>query len=221
MNSGTSLEKDPVKIAVVDDHHLFRSGLINLVQSFGSNYKVVLQANNGKDFIAMLETNPLPDIVLMDLNMPLMDGFETSAALQKRFPLIKILVITMVEDEKTMIRMLKLGIKGYLSKDVEPEELKKALDITYTKGFYYTDHLTGKLIGSISKTPARASLTTREQQFLELACSEYTYKEIADRMGLSVKTIDGYRHDLFEKLEAKSRVGLVLYALKNNLVVLK
>lgn len=221
MSSETSPNAGPVKIAVVDDHHLFRSGLINLVQSFGNNYVVVMQANNGKEFMDKLEENSLPDIVLMDLNMPVMDGFETSEQMQKKYPQVKILVITMVEDEKTMIRMLKLGIKGYLSKDVEPEELKRALDTTFTKGFYYTDQVTGKLIGSMHKMTSPVSLTPREQQFLELACSEYTYKEIADQMGLSVKTIDGYRHDLFEKLEAKSRVGLVLYALKNNLVVLK
>jgi DNA-binding NarL/FixJ family response regulator len=181
-----------------------------------------MQANNGKEFIAGLENSVLPDIVLMDLNMPLMDGFETSALLQKKFPQIKILVITMVEDEKTMIRMLKLGIKGYLSKDVEPEELKRALDITFSKGFYYTDHITGKLISAMheSDNPSQ-NISERERMFLELACSEYTYKEIADLMCLSIKTIDGYRNNLFEKLEVKSRVGLVLYALKHNLVALK
>jgi two-component system invasion response regulator UvrY len=212
----------PIKIAVVDDHHLFRSGLINLVGSFGEDYKVIMQANNGKEFIVGLENNPLPDIVLMDLNMPVMDGFETSALMQKKFPQVKVLVITMVEDEKMMIRMLKLGIKGYLSKDVEPEELKKALDITSTKGFYYTDHVTGKLISAMHENADTSkNLNEREQKFLELACSEYTYKEIADQMHLSIKTIDGYRNNLFEKLEVKSRVGLVLYALKNNLVSLK
>lgn len=218
-----SNEIKPIKIAVVDDHHLFRSGLINLIQSFGSEYSVVMQANNGKEFITALEKAELPDIVLMDLNMPVMDGFETSAVMQKKFPQIKVLVITMVEEEKTIIRMLKFGIKGYLSKDVEPEELKKALDITSTKGFYYTDQVTGQLISSVhatSSVPSK-SITEREQHFLELACSEFTYKEIADRMCLSIKTIDGYRNNLFEKLEVKSRVGLVLYALKNNLVALK
>jgi len=218
-----SKELKPVNIAVVDDHHLFRSGLINLVHSFGENYKVVLQASNGQDFITALEGTPHPDIVLMDLNMPVMDGFETASVLQKKFPEIKILVITMVEDEKTLIRMLKLGIRGYLSKDVEPEELKRALDTTYAKGFYYTDQVTGHLISEALTTedPAKINITEKEMRFLELACSELTYKEIADVVNLSVKTIDGYRDNLFTKLHVKSRVGLVLYALKNNLVVLK
>jgi len=210
-----------VNIAIVDDHHLFRSGLINLVQSFGSDYKVIMEANNGKEFLSLLETNPHPEIVLMDLNMPVMDGFETAAIMQKKFPKIKILVITMVEDEKTMIRMLKLGIRGYLSKDIEPEELRKALNITSTQGFYYTDRVTGQLVNDAFETEDSAlknTINAREQKFLELACSEYTYKEIADRMGLSFKTIDGYRDSLFTKLKVKSRVGLVLYAIKNNLV---
>ena len=207
-----------VKIAVVDDHHLFRSGLINLVQSFGSDYKVIIEASNGKEFLSSLENNPHPDIVLMDLNMPVMDGFETAAIMQKKFPEIKILVITMVEDEKTMIRMLRLGIKGYLSKDIEPEELQKALNITSTQGFYYTDQITGQLVKDVFTMDEPKGINSREQQFLELACSEYTYKEIADQMFLSVKTIDGYRISLFDKLGVKSRVGLVIYALKNNLV---
>jgi len=218
-----SSEVKSISIAVVDDHHLFRSGLINLIQSFGDNYKVIMQANNGKEFTTALETAPQPDIVLMDLNMPVMDGFETAALMQKKFPKIKVLVITMVEDEKTMIRMLKLGIKGYLSKDVEPGELKKALDITAAKGFYYTDQVTGQLISEAleSGDPAKNTINAKEMRFLELACSELTYKEIADQMHLSAKTIDGYRDSLFYKLEVKSRVGLVLYALRNHLVALK
>jgi two-component system invasion response regulator UvrY len=216
-----SIENE-VNIAVVDDHHLFRSGLINLIQSFGKNYKVVMEANNGKELLTKLENEPHPDIALIDLNMPVMDGFEASARMQKKFPRIKVLVITMVDDEKTMIRMLKQGIRGYLSKDVEPEELKTALDTTAKKGFYYTDLVTGKLISAMHEdNTGLKTLNDREQKFLELACSEYTYKEIADQMCLSIKTIDGYRNNLFEKLEVKSRVGLVLYAIKNNLVALK
>jgi DNA-binding NarL/FixJ family response regulator len=153
-----------------------------------------------------------------------MNGYETSKELQKKYPNMKVLVITMVEDEQSLIKMLKHGIRGYLSKDVEPDELKKALDTIAMKGYYYTDHLTGKLIHAIrdneqQKDPVQ-NLNEREMKFLQLACSEYTYKEIADIMCLSIKTIDGYRNALFEKLQAKSRVGLVLYAIRNNLVSL-
>lgn len=217
-------EPSAMTIAVADDHQLFRSGLINLIKSFGRGYTVIIEAGNGKELLQKLEASVLPDLVLIDLNMPVMDGYETAKELHKTYPQLKVLMISMVDDEKTMIKLMKAGIRGYLSKSIEPEELKKALDITFDKGFYYTDFLTGKLIDAYqdkSTTKAIPPLTEREKQFLDFACSELTYKEIADQMFLSVKTIDGYRNDLFEKLDVKSRTGLVLYAIKNDLVKLK
>lgn len=215
-------ETSALRIAVVDDHTLFRSGLINLIKSFGAAYDVVFEANNGKEFLIELQKKPDLNIAIMDMNMPEMNGFETAMELQKNYPDIKILIITMLEEEQTLIKMLKHGVRGYLSKDVEPKELKEAIDTIATKGFYYTDHLTGKLINALKFPESNGNkeeiLNDRELKFLQLACSEYTYKEIADIMFLSVKTIDGYRNSLFEKLQVKSRVGLVLYAIKNNLV---
>jgi DNA-binding NarL/FixJ family response regulator len=213
-----------LKIAVVDDHALFRRGLINLILSFGSAYEIVFECSNGKEFLVELQKHPDLQIAIIDMNMPDMNGFETATELQKIRPEIKILIITMLEEEQTLIKMLKNGVRGYLTKDVEPEELKNALDTIASKGFYYSDHLTGKLINAL-KFPngngnKEETLNDRELKFLHLACSEYTYKEIADLMFLSVKTIDGYRNSLFEKLQVKSRVGLVLYAIKNNLVKL-
>jgi DNA-binding NarL/FixJ family response regulator len=213
-----------LKIAVVDDHALFRRGLINLILSFGSAYEIVFECSNGKEFLVELQKHPDLQIAIIDMNMPDMNGFETATELQKIRPEIKILIITMLEEEQTLIKMLKNGVRGYLTKDVEPEELKNALDTIASTGFYYSDHLTGKLINAL-KFPngngnKEETLNDRELKFLHLACSEYTYKEIADLMFLSVKTIDGYRNSLFEKLQVKSRVGLVLYAIKNNLVKL-
>ena len=213
-----------LKIAVVDDHALFRRGLINLILSFGSAYEIVFECSNGKEFLVELQKHPDLQIAIVDMNMPDMNGFETATELQKIRPEIKILIITMLEEEQTLIKMLKNGVRGYLTKDVEPEELKNALDTIASKGFYYSDHLTGKLINALKFPNGNLNkeeiLNDRELKFLHLACSEYTYKEIADLMFLSVKTIDGYRNSLFEKLQVKSRVGLVLYAIKNNLVKL-
>jgi two-component system, NarL family, invasion response regulator UvrY len=219
------MKKDsPITIAVVDDHKLFRSGIINLIHSLGKEFKVVMDANNGKEFIDQINKDDLPDIALIDVGMPVMDGFQTATMLQKNYPQVHVLVITMVQDEKTLIRMLRLGIKGYLSKDVEPSELKQALYAISQKGFYYTDYITGKLIETIQDPQKQdniiSQLSERELQFLELTCSEHTYKEIAEIMCLSVKTIDGYRNMLFEKLHLKSRVGLVMFAIKNGLVSL-
>ncbi len=217
--------KNKIKIAVVDDHNLFRSGLIKLIQSLGSTYKVIIEAKNGRDFINQLSDNSIPDIALVDISMPIMDGFKTAAELQRIYPQIKILIVTMNNDEYSLIRMLKLGVRGYINKDIEPDQLQKALDEMQTKGYYYTDHLTDHLINAIkypiTKSETKSPLSKRELKFIELACSEDTYEKIADTMRLSAKTIDGYRSSVFEKLNVKSRVGLVMYAMQNGLVDIK
>ena len=216
----------PVKLALVDDHTLFRKGLISLIEMFGDQYTILFEANHGIDLQKNLDSNNSPDIVLMDINMPLMDGFECVQWLQKNHPLINVLVISMVENEETIVRMLKQGVKGYLCKDVEPHELREALYAIKNKGFYYTDFITGKLVHSLQINDGNDNPTTappindREKQFLELACSEMTYSEIAAKMYLSPKTIDGYRDALFEKLNIKNRVGLALYAVKHGFVKL-
>ncbi len=216
-----------IKLALVDDHKLFRKGLKSLIDMLGPQYEVIFEANNGKDLQNVLTPDNTPDIVLLDINMPEMDGFSTVKWLSTHFPLIKTLVVSMVEKEETVVSMLKLGVKGYLCKDVEPKELSEALNSVYNKGFYYTDFITGKLLHAIQQDANGDGynngnqvnqLNEREKDFLKLACSEFTYNEIALQMSLSPKTIDGYRNALFEKLNIKSRVGLALYAVKNGLV---
>ena len=211
-----------VTIAVVDDHKLFRSGLINLIHSLDLEVTVSMEANNGKEFLESLNHQAIPDIVLLDSNMPVLNGYETAAILQKDYPEMKVLVITMNSDEQSMIKMLKLGARGYIGKDVEPEELKQALVQIIEKGYYYTDQLTGQLIQALQTPPKTLSdkqhLTEQELNFIRLACSEDTYSQIADKMFLSPKTIDGYRASVFEKLNIKSRVGLALYAIKSGLI---
>lgn len=214
-----------VHIGVVDDHKLFRSGLINLIESLDSNYKVTIEANNGKEFLELLELNrPDLDVLLLDASMPIMDGFETAEYLQKNHPTIRVLIISMNDDEESILRMLRLGVKGYLGKDVEPQELREAITSIMNKGFYYTDRLTGQLILSLQNPLKEQHLTSilteQERTFIQLACSEYTYVQIADKMCLSPKTIDGYRASVFEKFNLKSRVGLVMYAIKMGIVKL-
>lgn len=213
---------------MVDDHTLFRKGLINLIEMIRNDCEIVFEADNGADLQRKLTKENEPDIILMDINMPLMNGFVSAQWLGEKFPLIKILVVSMIENEESVVRMLKLGVKGYLSKDVEPKALGEALEAIMNKGFYYTDFISGKLVHSLQNenhTEVKGwetirSLNNREQEFLKLACSELTYNEIAARMFLSPKTIDGYRNSLFEKLNVKSRVGLVIYAIRNELVEL-
>jgi two-component system, NarL family, invasion response regulator UvrY len=217
------MQKSKVKVALADDHVLLRRGLANLVDSF-DEYSVVLQADNGLDLQNMINKDNVPDLVLLDINMPKMDGFATAQWLKQTYPLVKILALSMYDNENSVIRMFKAGVKGYILKDCEPHELKAALDAVIQKGYFYSELVTGKLIHSINNLDENADirnlaqLNDKELQFLKLACTEMTYKEIADKMFLSPRTIDGYRDALFEKLNLKTRVGLVMYAIKNGIV---
>jgi two-component system, NarL family, invasion response regulator UvrY len=210
-------------IVLTDDHVLLRNGLAALVKNLGHN--VLFEADNGKDFISKLDQKNLPDVVLMDINMPEMDGYETAQWIKENHPDIKVLALSMYDNENSIIRMLKAGAKGYILKDSEPAELKAAIDALVNKGYYYSDLVSGKLIHAINKIEDEgstvntlANLNERETDFLKYACTEMTYKEIADKMFVSPRTIDGYRDGLFDKLHVKTRVGLVMYAIKNGIV---
>lgn len=214
---------DKIKIALADDHVLLRNGLAGLVSNLG--YDVIFECSDGNEFISKLNKINLPDIVLMDINMAGMDGYHTTEWLRQHYPEVKVLAVSMYDDENAIIRMLKCGARGYVLKGAEPMELKKAIDDVVTKGVHYSELVTGKLLHSIYKVdePGASThqvhdLNDREIEFLKLASTEMTYKEIAQQMHLSPRTIDGYRDDLFEKLNIKNRVGLVLYAIKHGVV---
>ncbi len=222
-----------MRLALVDDHTLFRKGLINLIELVCSDCIVLFEADNGLDLQQKLTASNEPDILLMDINMPKMDGFATMDWLNENFPLVKVLVVSMIEKEESIVRMLKLGVKGYLSKDVEPQVLGEALNAIMNKGFYYTDFITGRLIHALNgrdnsnedakdkkRTDAMKLMNDREKNFLQFVCSEFTYNDIAAKMFVSPKTVDGYRNSLFEKFNVKSRVGLALFAVKHGLVKL-
>ena len=210
-------------VVLTDDHILLRNGLAELVKNLG--HTVLFQADNGKDFIQKLQPSSIPDIVLLDINMPEMDGYQTAQWLKLHYPTVKVLTITMYDNDSAIIRMLRSGAKGYILKDSDPIELQAAIDALMTTGFYYSDLVSGKLIYAITQLDDEGSelktliqLNDREREFLKYACSELTYKEIADKICVSPRTIDGYRDNLFEKLHLKTRVGLVIYAIKNGIV---
>jgi len=219
-------EQQKIKVALADDHVLLRKGLAGVVDSFG-DYEVLFEADNGNHFIEQIKKNGEPSLVLMDINMPQMDGYATAQWLKQHHPLVNVIALSMYDNENAIIRMFKAGAKGYILKDSEPPELKKALDSVHQKGYYYSELVTGRLIHSINKMDDAHSdvkhlieLNDRELDFLKLACTEMTYKEIAEKMFLSPRTIDGYRDALFEKLQLKTRVGLVMYAIKNGIVTI-
>jgi two-component system, NarL family, invasion response regulator UvrY len=212
-----------INVCLVDDHKLLRKGMVELIDGF-SGYHVIGECNNGKEFMNLLKSIASPDIVLLDINMPEMDGYETALWLSQAHPTSKVIALSMYDDEKSIIRMIKAGARGYVLKDADPTELRKAFDDVTSKGYYYSDLVSGVLVHSLHhEEPGhqkRININERETEFLKLACTELTYKEIADRMCLAPRTIDGYREALFEKLNVKSRVGLVIYAIRNGFVVI-
>ena len=211
------------KIALVDDHVLLRNGLANLLKDL--DYEVVFQADNGKHFIDLLQTHEPPQLVLMDINMPLMNGYETTLWLKQNHPSIHVLVLSMLDDEDSVIRMIRSGAKGYVLKDCEPDELKTAIYSILHKGFYHSEMVSGKLLHAISQSdkdndhPGHVRLTEKELEFLKWVCTELSYKEIADKMNISPRTVDTHRDNLQEKLGCKGRVSLVLWAIKNGVVI--
>jgi DNA-binding NarL/FixJ family response regulator len=210
-------------VALADDHIILRNGLAGLLTKLG--YQVLFESNNGNDVVQTIGKGSIPDVILMDINMPEMDGFETTLFLKKNYPSVKVLALSMYDDENSIIRMLRNGACGYLLKDVKPTVLKEAIDSVMLRGFYYSEMVTGRLMHSIhhidepeNSTRQMLTLSDREIKFLKLASTELTYKEIAEEMHVSPRTVDGYRDSLFEKLNVKSRVGLVLFAIKKGIV---
>ncbi len=207
-------------VVVVDDHILLSQAIGGLVDAF-EQFTVLYTCKNGQDLLDKLK-NPknIPDVVLMDVNMPILNGIETTTILHENFPQIKVLALSIEEDEAVILKMLRAGAKGYLLKDAKKGELQNALLEVLEKGFHHTNTVTKILVDSLSnKENSQAVLKERELEFIKHACTEMTYKEIADVMFLSPKTIEGYRNAIFEKLNLRNRTGLVIYAIKNKIFV--
>ena len=210
-----------VTVAIADDHSLLRNALAKLINTF-EGYTIIIEADNGKDLRNKILQQVVPDIVMLDVNMPEMDGFETTQWLHKAYPQVKVLALSMFSDEKTIIKMFRVGAKGYLLKNTDPEELKKALDSLIDKNVYLSEYVSGKLVSGLhqdmDQQVKEIVLNEKEKEFLRWTCSELSYKEIAGKMFVSPRTVDDYRQSLFNKLDVHSRVGLVMYAIKNGIV---
>ncbi len=208
-------------IAIADDHSLVREGIISLLDSLG--YKVSYACKNGKEVVDYCVENK-PDIVLMDISMPIMDGIAATAKLRESVPNTSVIALSMLDDDLTLIRMMRAGAKSYVLKDAPSNELDDAIKGVMENGYHYSSFVSGRLIHSLG-TPVNDSvekvletLSEREITFLRHACSGLTYKEIADMMCVSPRSIDGYRDSLFEKLDVHSRVELAIFAIKHHLV---
>jgi two-component system invasion response regulator UvrY len=217
-----------VKIAIVDDHNLFRKGLIKLLNLMDAEnkYSIAFEAENGSDLKEKLTKKNMPDIITMDIDMPEINGYEAVHWLNQYFPDINVLVISMLESEEAVLKMLQLGVEGYISKDIEVEDMQLALEALTNNRKYYSELVTDIMAANIqnSGTDGRAQagrsieLNAKEREFIKLACTGLTYHQIAAKMHQSPKTIDGYREALFIKLNVKNRTSLAMYGVINGIV---
>ena len=206
-------------ISIVDDHILIAKALSGIIENFAA-FEVLYECENGKVLQEKFSNKKnIPDIVLLDVSMPVMDGFETAQWLRESHPEILIMALSMQDDEQSLIKMIKSGAKGYLLKNVHPLELEKALNSLVKNGFYYPDWATSKVFQSLGAPSTgkneTINITEREKEFLQYSITEMSYKEISEKMFCSPRTVESYRDSLFEKLGLKTRVGLAVYAMKN------
>ncbi len=216
------MKNEFIKVIMADDHILLRNALANLINNSGT-CKVITEASNGKELIDAISEDNYPDVAIVDLNMPIMDGYETATNLQINHPNIKVLMLTMYDSELALIRLLKSGVKGFMKKDIHPKELLHAIQSVHENGYYYSAHTSSKLAGLFrgqddTLVLEKVAQSEAEIEFLKHVCSEQTYKEIAFELGMNPRAIDGMRDNLFNRLDVKSRVGLAMYAIRHGIV---
>ncbi len=219
------MTQHPIKVALVDDHILLRNALASMLDGTGE-CKVIIQASNGKELMDALGRGIRPDVIILDLNMPVMGGQETALALQRSHPDIGVLMLTMYDSELVLIRLLQAGVRGFMKKDIHPQEMLTAIRSVVESGYYYSPNTGLKLAGLFRDMQDKDALyhkvmlSEQEVIFLRHACTEMTYKEIAEKMGLNPRAVDGIRDELFHRLDVKSRVGLAMYTIRHGLVTL-
>ncbi len=212
-----------IKVAIADDHQIFRKGVILSMRSY-TNIKFVMEADNGEDLLAKIPESA-PDVILCDLKMPVKDGIDTTKQITKDYPHIRVIILTMYEDERFVGHLMDCGAAGYLLKSTEPAEIKKAIIDVMTNGFYLNSFVNKVLIKkSYSRQKFAPTLTTelvvsdREKEVLKLVCMEFTASEIALKMDISSRTVEAIKDRLMERFGVKNSVGLVFYAMKNQLI---
>lgn len=209
-------------IVIVDDHILIAKALGSIMSNF-DDFEVLYECGNGKELQEKFTTkNNIPNIVLLDISMPIMNGFETAKWLRETHPNVLVLALSMQDDEQSLIQMIKNGARGYLLKNVSPSELEKALKTIINNGYYYPEWASNLVISNMMGNSPNSNCTTtelsdREKEFLKLCITEMSYKEISEKMYCSPRTIESYRNSLCEKLNIKTRVGLAVFAIKSGL----
>lgn len=215
----------PIKVAIADDHKIFRSGVIQTLTPY-ENINVVFEAEDGEHLLQIMQDQQ-PDVILMDLKMPKMDGIQATIKVREKYPLVKIIILTMYEDDNFIVHLVENGANAYLLKNSEPEEIYEAICTTFEKGFYFNENVNLALLKKVLHKNKQqfkptfkneVQLTDRELEVLKLICGEQTTQEISEQIFLSPRTVEGLRQKLLEKLNVKNTVGLVLYAFRNGLI---
>ncbi|HEY9257372.1 response regulator transcription factor [Chitinophaga sp.] len=214
-----------IKVAIADDHKIFRSGVINTLIPY-DNISFIFEADDGLHLLQIMETQQ-PDVILMDLKMPNMDGIEATIKVKEKYPDVKIIILTMYEDDNFIVHLVENGANAYLLKNADPEEIYEAICTTFEKGFYFNENVNLALLKKVlhkNKQQFKPTLKNeiqlndREQEVLKLICNELTTQEISEQIFLSPRTVEGIRQKLLEKINVKNSVGLVLYAFRNGLI---
>ncbi|MBA4852612.1 response regulator transcription factor [Emticicia sp. BO119] len=213
-----------IRIAVVDDHSLFRKGMISILQQV-SDFEVVMEATNGLEFLHKLQNTPV-DVVLMDLQMPQLDGTKATEIIREKFPHVKVIILSMHDEDKYILHLMEIGANGYLLKDNDPEEVEKAIRKVIETDIYFSDFVSKVMVRKMTRKTQQESkifnyktdLSDREKEVLVHICEGLTTIEIGDILSLSPRTVEGHRLRMIEKLGVKNTAGLVAFAIKNNLV---
>lgn len=211
-----------IEVIIVDDHEIFRNGLKMVINRFHDT-KIIAEASNGRDFLALLDKHT-PDIILMDIEMPVMNGIDATKIALNTFPDLKIIVLTMFNDEAYIQNMIDLGVKGFLIKNINKQDLNKAIQKVYNGGNYYSDELFSFFNKQMTKNKKAANkndelkLTPREKEILQLLAQGLNNKEIANKLFVSERTIIGHKSNLLSKTACKSTISLLSFAIRNNLV---
>ena len=215
-----------ITIAIADDQMLFRRGMAAIINSFES-MTVVCETDNGRKLLTFLETTTQkPDVILMDLSMPELNGIDTMKIIHEKYPDQKVIILSIHNEEKFVVHLIELGANAYLFKNAEPEDVEKAIKGVMEKGFYFSESLMLTFQKRLNNKKTHVSvhdnipitLTIREIDVLNHICQELTAQEIAEKLFISVRTVDGHRNNLLEKTGARNTAGLVIFAIKNNLV---
>ena len=216
------MEDKKINVIITDDHKLFRKGIIALLEDFDFIGEI-WEASNGAELIDLLaKIKTPPDVILLDLRMPVMDGIETHKKISKLYPEIKVIILTMEDDEQFILHLISEGVNGYLLKNADPDEMEKAILKVVENGYYFSENIStlvvkGMVKKDITEAVPNLDFNERELQILELICNEFTAAEIAEKLNLSARTVEGYRQKLIDKAGVKNVAGLVIFAVKNNL----